>query len=715
MRPFKLHRPRLSLFVTILSLFLTVAFLVGAGITAANFIETRQTAERVAASAFASTIKWIGGRRQAFFMPVFEIAELLRSDATIAESDDAKDAMLHLALPGLVLNPQISSVYAGYETGNFLQIMSISSVERPFIVRLGGPAATRFAIREIGRDKAGVRVETWRFLGNDRREIGALAGQVAAYDPRERGWYRDAKTDRINFVRTPPYVFSATAQIGMTIARAFAAGVVGVDLTFDRLMEFVRSVRPNPSHRFVAFDEENRLLLHFDPERMFAGSGGDLETVQIATMADLTDPVVQEAYRRFKLTGPFRLTSFVVAGTEYLATVSRDVGRDGSPFYVLYAAPVSDFQGSLAGAAERSVLVAFAILILLLPAIIFLARSLSRPLGRLSVEAGLIQSFHLDDPIDLRSRVREINTLIRSMSGMKGAIREVSKFVPRALIKDLLKSGNVVTVGGEIRRVSIMFTDVKDFTPMAQAMPAEKLMVNLSTYFEELASLIIAEDGTVDKFIGDAIFAFWNAPLPVDQHEHAACLTALKCRAASERLNARWVKGGLAPWHTRFGIHVGEAVLGNVGSSDRIDYTAIGDTVNIASRLEGLNKFYRTSILASGQIAAVCADRFLFRYLDLSLPKGASEPLKVFELVATIDGPEEFRATPAAAKLVQAWDAWLRIYASRDWQSALDALEVFAREHPNDSAVGIYYDRLTGFLQTPPPKNWDGITRFTEK
>jgi adenylate cyclase len=250
---------------------------------------------------------------------------------------------------------------------------------------------------------------------------------------------------------------------------------------------------------------------------------------------------------------------------------------------------------------------------------------------------------------------------------------------------------------------------------IAEGIPAENLMVNLSEYFEELASMIIKDNGTVDKFIGDAIFAFWNAPLPVDRHEHVACATALKCRRASRQLNERWIDKGLPPWHTRFGVHVGDAVLGNVGSSDRIDYTAIGDTVNIAARLEGFNKYYGTGILVSRQIADICSDEFLFRRIDRSQPKGAGRPLDIFELLGLLDGPEEYRVNPAVAKLVRDWNEVYEVYASQDWLRTLDALEAFAAEHPEDVVAGIYLDRVVEFLLEPPPDNWGGIIRFSKK
>ena len=709
------RKSRFTLFVTILTLFLVAALLVGIGVTAADYVQNRSNALRVASETFKEKIGRINERRLAFFAAPFLVLQQFYGHPALRESTGSRDAILTPILPGLATNPQISAVYAGYENGNFFHVLSISETEKPFIKQLGGPETTRFAIQEIRAD-GGVRKASWRFLDAGGQQIGALADREAAYDPRSRDWYRDARAQPEKMIRTAPYMFAATSQMGMTLSRATEGGAVGVDITLDRLMEYVRSVRSNEKQRFVAFDEQNRLLAHFDPERMFKTSGsGEARKVELATTADLADPVLHEAVQIFGRQGPYELARIDNDGAEYLATVVHQVGRDGSGFHVLYAAPMSDFMGPLVHAAARSILAATAIFLIALPALIYFAHSISKPLSKLSEEAELIQSFQLAEPIRLKSRVREVNTLIRSMSGMKGAIREITKFVPKALVRELLQSEGSVEVGGVTRRVSILFTDIRDFTDMAGQMPAEKLMINLSEYFEELASLIIRESGTVDKYIGDAIFAFWNAPLPVARHEHVACTTALKCRLALRGLNERWAERGLMPWHTRFGVHVGEAVLGNVGSSDRIDYTAIGDTVNIASRLEGLNKHYGTAILASGQIADVCSGEFLFRRLDRSQPKGAGKPLDIFELLGMHEGPEELRATPEMVRLVEDWNRVYEIYARQDWLGTLDALQAFAVDHPEDVVAGIYLSRVVGFVLEPPPANWDGIIHFSQK
>jgi adenylate cyclase len=711
------RRAHLTLFVTVLSLFLMVALLVGTAVTVTNYIETRKTAAKVADDTFRVTMNRINEQRLAFFTPAFLLTTVLRNAPSFQIADGSKDAIRQLIITSLKSSPQISAAYVGYENGNFFHVLSITESEKAFVEQLGGPPLTRFVIQEIRTENNGERVQTWLFLDKDNHQIGALTKPSPAYDPRRRGWYHDAMENPKTTIRTLPYLFSATSQVGMTLAQALEhGGVVGVDITLDRLMIYIRSIRTNEAHRFVAFDDKNRMLAHFEPEKMFRRSGaGETQSIELATTADMADPVVQKALQMFARTGPYRLANLDINGTDYLATVDRQVTRDGGAFFQLYAAPLSDFQGSLADAARRGIPIALLVFLFTLPGIIYLARSISKPLIMLSKEAELIQSFQLDDPIKMKSLVYEVNTLIRSMSGMKGTIREVSKFVPKALVKDILESERQVAVGGETRRVSILFTDVKDFTPIAESMSPDGLMANMSEYFEELASLIIKADGTVDKFIGDAIFAFWNAPLAIPRHEHAACISALQCRAASRRLNARWIDKGMPPWHTRFGIHVGEAVLGNVGSSDRIDYTAIGDNVNIAARLEGLNKYYGSSILVSGQVAAVCSDEFFFRHVDRSQPKGVGRPLDIFELLGTINGPDEFHITPAMAKLVRDWDYVYEVYAGRDWLRALDALEAFADEYPDDVLAGIYLDRVVGFMLEPPSDAWDGIIHFSKK
>src|SRR5271168_391753 len=254
------RKQRLTLFTTVLSLFLMVALFVGTAVTVTNYLETRKTAIKVAADTFKTTIDRINEQRVAFFAPAFLLTTILRNAPSFQTSDGSKDAIRQLILASLKGSPQISAAYVGYENGNFFHVLSVTEAERTFVEQLGGPPLTRFAIQEIRTDNSGARSQAWLFFDGDNRQIGTVTKQSPPYDPRGRGWYRDAMEHPKAVVRTLPYIFAATSQVGMTLAEALEhGGVVGVDLTLDSLMVYIRSIRPNDTHRFVAFDDTNRL------------------------------------------------------------------------------------------------------------------------------------------------------------------------------------------------------------------------------------------------------------------------------------------------------------------------------------------------------------------------------------------------------------------------------------------------------------------------
>ena len=350
------RKQRITLFGTVLSLFLIVALLVGSAVTVSNYLETRRTAVKVAADTFQSTIGRINEQRFAFFTPAYLLTTILRNAPSFQTSDGSKEAIRQLILTSLKGNPQISAAYVGYENGNFFHFLSIAEGEKAFVEQLGGPPLTRFVIQEIRADAGGARVQTWLFFDEECRQIGTLTRPSPSFDPRSRGWYRHAMEHPKTVVRTLPYRFAATSQVGMTLAQALEnGGVVGVDIAIDRLMLYIRSIRANDAHRFIAFDDNNHLLAHFDPNQLFkiSASGGSPST-ELATTADVSDPVFREGLQIFVRSGAYRLADFTVAGTPYLATVDRQVARDGGAFFQLYAAPLSDFQGTLADAAGRS-------------------------------------------------------------------------------------------------------------------------------------------------------------------------------------------------------------------------------------------------------------------------------------------------------------------------------------------------------------------------
>jgi adenylate cyclase len=340
-------------------------------------------------------------------------------------------------------------------------------------------------------------------------------------------------------------------------------------------------------------------------------------------------------------------------------------------------------------------------------------------LAQLVGEAEKIRQFELEDAITVDSMIREIHSLARAFESMKGGLRTFGRYVPKALVKQIVQSGMTPTLGGKRQELTVMFTDVRDFTTMSENLAPEDLMQRTSAYFETLGNVIAECRGVVDKYIGDAIMAFWNAPQPDPDHVINACIALLKCRAANEAWNAELTANAFPTFHTRFGLHCGDTVIGNVGSSDRMNYTAVGATVNIASRIEGLNKFYGTQILVSGVIRERTESGFLMRAVDLVLPKGAKTPIAIHELVAAIPGnealPQSLWADERIQALCEEWEDAYTIYLARNWGSARLAFEGIHARFPNDSLTRVFIERCRGFEFDPPESSWNGVTEIKGK
>ena len=236
--------------------------------------------------------------------------------------------------------------------------------------------------------------------------------------------------------------------------------------------------------------------------------------------------------------------------------------------------------------------------------------------------------------------IREIDELGRSVATMRTVAETFSRFVPRRLVEKLIETGTPLQLGGTRRQVTLFFSDVVNFTEITEKADPAKVMQYTSRYFAAMSQEIMRNRGTVDKFIGDAIMAIWNAPADDPDHAVNACAGALAFQRANDRLNAEFVREGWPAYRTRCGLHTGDAVVGNIGSEDRMNYTALGATVNLAARLEGLNKNYGTSILVSAALRQRAASRFLFRSVDRISPKGFAEAFEIANAVLFLAGPE---------------------------------------------------------------------------
>ena len=339
------------------------------------------------------------------------------------------------------------------------------------------------------------------------------------------------------------------------------------------------------------------------------------------------------------------------------------------------------------------------------------------PLARLAEEAEAIRRFDLAERPLPGSRIAEFQRLAGAIGGMKAALSRFGIYVPRDLARKLIAEGAAARLGGERRPLSILFSDVEDFTALSERLEPDELMRVASAYFEAMTGALLAHDATIDKFIGDSVMALWSAPRRDLAHAAHACRGALAARATSRRLEAEFAARGWPRLRTRFGVHSGEAVVGNVGSSERMMYTAMGRMVNLAARLEGLNKRYGTEILVSEATRRGAGAGFVFRPVDLVLPKGAAEPVEVHELLGLSAAltPEEapLLADPALVASLPAWREVVVLFRARrlaDAEAALAAARV-----PGDPLGEAYAARLAALRASPPGEDWSPVIRFADK
>ncbi|MDX2223462.1 MAG: adenylate/guanylate cyclase domain-containing protein [Rhodospirillaceae bacterium] len=635
---------------------------------------------------------------------------------------DGAAAMERPLLALLDAYPHIAAMRIGFESGAALEAVSLREIYGGAVADIVALSGARYGVRQVRPAAArgdGNEARSWNLYDANRALIAARDDDPVGGDPRAMPWFAAADAAG-GPVDTMPYVMSMTATAGVSTTQGFIAangerGAIAADMGLRQYSLPLESLAISENQQVFLFTGSGRLLAHTDYDtviRKTAEPAAVGAVVDLASVDDLTHPTARAIVAAHRAQGgSFSLRDLEAGGTAYLAAVTRLAvgdGPDGSGVYMAFALPQSTFTAAFIAIGRNAALISALVMLASVPLIVLVARRLARPLAGLAQATDRIAQLDLGAPVSAPTRIAEIATLGNSLDRMSGALSQMAKYVPKSLVQDLVRSGLSVDVGGERRPIALLFTDVKDFTPIADGLAPEALMAQMSEYFDVLVRVILAHGGTVDKFVGDAVFAFWNAPNRQDDYVALAARAALAVRDASNGLNGHWRASGKPVWYTRIGVHAGEAVVGNVGSSDRMDYTAIGDTVNMGSRIEGLNKAYGTQVLISEQAVRGLAGQFSVRPIDLVVPKGATTPLEVFEL----RGPA---GEARDAALMTAWADVIAAYRSRDWGLAQRQLNDFQRRWPDDGPALMFATRVAGFASNPPPAVWDGVTKFSDK
>lgn len=524
---------------------------------------------------------------------------------------------------------ELDSLYVANDAGRMLMVQRYPEV----------------AVRHIARE-GDFTVETWEYKppaddGKDTQQryvterISAFRTQ---YEPRARSWYVQATQKGVP-VWTAPYVFAASQELGVTYAvpgrRRDRDGaqvlVASGDVTLGRLSDFVRMFSRAGYGDSALLSGEHQVLARSD------------QPGRIQALALPGNGVLGAIHARMLADGSARgtvSTAFPIDfdGQRYLVQTSR---IPATSWRLISWVPEDKLLGGLRRAVLWSMLLVAAFLVLIVGVSLRLAQRVTAPVERLSAIARRIGRLELDGLPRVESRVLEIQHLDQALDDSARGLKAFRKFVPVDVVTQLVESGHTLGPSGEPRRITVMFTDVAGFTRIAEATPTEVLVGQMTRYFNLAAAVFTRHGGTIDKYIGDGTMVFWGAPADVPHAEESACRAALELQAELDVLNAEWRASGLAEFQTRIGIHTGPAITGVLGSQDRLAYTAVGDTVNVASRIEGINKELGTRVLISETTFDGLAGRLPTRRIDAMTIRGRQKPLLVYELL-------EHAAPPAA-------------------------------------------------------------------
>jgi adenylate cyclase len=488
--------------------------------------------------------------------------------------------------------------------------------------------------------------------------------------------------------------------------------VLTVDFNLNQLSEFVAALKLSSRGQVFLFTPDGKLVAHPTVravEKKGGGTAGELTTV-----AKSGDPVAETLLATIgNAVDDARELTLTVGGERWMARVrpfSIDDNAQAARWLVAAVAPEADFLGGVRKTTVTALLISTVALCGALILAVLLANRVSRPLLRLAEEMNRVGSFELDLAPQPKTMFVEIARMGEALDKMKRGLHSFASYVPRDLVRTLVASGREAKLGGETATLTVFFSDLAGFTTLSETMKPDELVAQLGGYLDEMTRTIERGGGTVDKFIGDGIMAFWGAPLPDENHAARALVAALRCQERLEAMRARadgaWMRGV----ETRIGLATGAVVVGNIGTPERMNYTVMGDTVNLAARLESLSKLYGTLLLAEESSVRAAGDAVVTRPIDVVAVKGKKRGVRVFELLAVKGEASERTLAMAAAS-----GAGLEAYLARDFVAAERHYREVLAVAPDDRVAKLFIERAQALAAEPPPPEWDGTYVAKEK
>jgi adenylate cyclase len=609
----------------------------------------------------------------------------------IKVDDEAKREFVFLSL--LQSQPSLSWVGFGWPNGNF------------FGARKDADDSIRMVeVRHGPGDGDKLRVDSYRTIVGDIQFLNRDFS-TSQFRSNEQPWYRAADASKqavwTETSDTPLGPQPAISVSSKLVIYGHYIGVMNVAIDIDRLSRLLTALKVTRHGRAFILAPGNRIL---SAAAMDGSMGGwhDL----MATKDPLASAIAR-ALKQDKIDLAAMPAARNVTVMDSMTTIGHYVTFTPLPFQhwvVATAIPAEDILGDIPAATQRLYMLIIGLVALVSIIGAFLThRLIARPIAEIAGQMRQIEQFRLERVSYRASRLRELDDLSHTLRLMAGGLSAFRKYLPADLVETLIREGIEARPGGRTQPLTVMFTDLAGFTGLTEAEP-DRVVEILGNHLDAMSRIVHEHGGTVDKFIGDSVMAFWNAPTVNPNHAVAACHAALACRAAFVEFRERMDIPNDRQVGLRIGINSGEILVGNIGSRDRLNYTAIGDAVNVASRLESLNKRYGTDILIGEATRDAAGEAIIVRRLDRVAVYGRRGGQTVYELI----GRAEDRSQPGGLDWIGLYESAFDRYLQRGWNGAIDLFEQADHVRNGDAPSRHMILRCRRFIEQPPPADWDG-------
>jgi len=466
----------------------------------------------------------------------------------------------------------------------------------------------------------------------------------ASFDPRELHNYILARSSSKTAVSSVPVIDPATGQRIISVAAPVFKenvfqGALAASAAVTQIARFLYLNRVSPRTLIAIINDSEQVIV---PPLSAASDGSGVLNEELESELMRVEPRVSEALQKLgEDAAEITMKSASIGDIEYTLSLTPIPNHFNLPWRLLIATPDSDFIGPLQQARSFIAWLVVAIVPLQLLLIRKLSLRVSHGIVGMASSLRQIRMMNFDEPRKTtRLFTREIAELSDGITLLQNALRSFAQYIPVGVVKQLIAKGQPLELGVEERKLAILFTDLENFSTVSQSISPDQLLTQLSEMFSMMTGAISEELGTVDKFIGDSVMAFWGAPTETDHSPLRACRAALRMRYRISKLNERWRKEGKPTLRVRIGIHYAAVLVGNIGTSERLSYTALGDGVNVASRLEGINKRFNSEICASDLVYNEVSDLVIARPLDEVSVKGRVGAFSVYEILGIRDSDD---------------------------------------------------------------------------